>query len=73
MDILCNDFGQLTSRDIDAPRYTRGLIIAASCTIASAVVILVWKLLYRLFDGGDSGVERKFEVASASESADLKV
>jgi hypothetical protein len=44
---------------VDAPRYKRGLIIAASCTIAAAVVILAWKLLYRLFDGGDGGVEKK--------------
>lgn len=42
---------------IDAPRYRRGLIIAASCVIAGAVVILVLKLLYRIFDNGDKGVE----------------
>ena len=41
----------------DAPRYTRGLIIAAACTIAGAVVILAWKILYRLFSNGDRGVE----------------
>jgi len=43
----------------DAPRYKYGLIVAASCAIAAAVIILVWKLLYRIFDGGDSGVETK--------------
>ena len=49
--------GQQLFRAQDAPRYRRGLIIAASCVIAAAVVILVWKLLYHLFDGGDGGVE----------------
>lgn len=43
----------------DAPRYTRGLIIAASCAIAASVVILGWKVLYRILDNGDSGVEAK--------------
>jgi hypothetical protein len=33
------------------------VIIAASCVIAAAVVILVWKLLYRIFDHGDYGIE----------------
>jgi hypothetical protein len=28
-------------------------------------VILLWKLLYRLFDNGDAGVEAQFHVASA--------
>lgn len=41
---------------LDAPRYRHGLIIAASCAIAAAVVILVWKVLYRLFDGKDQGI-----------------
>lgn len=41
----------------DAPRYRSGLIIAASCAIAGAVVILSLKWLYRLFDNGDRGVE----------------
>jgi hypothetical protein len=45
----------------DAPRYRRGIIIAASCAIAAGVVILIWKLLYRLFDGGDAGVETKHD------------
>ncbi|KAH6873405.1 major facilitator superfamily domain-containing protein [Thelonectria olida] len=49
----------------DAPRYRRGLIIAASCAIAAAVVILMWKLLYRLFDGGDAGVETKHDAAES--------
>lgn len=43
----------------DAPRYKYGLIVAAACAISATVVILFWKLLYRLFDGGDSGVEVK--------------
>ena len=49
--------GQQLFRAQDAPRYRHGLIIAASCVISGAVLILAWKLLYRLFDGGDSGVE----------------
>lgn len=49
--------GQQLFQAKDAPRYKPGFITAASCVIAGAVVILVWKLLYRLFDGGDSGVE----------------
>ncbi|KAK5051365.1 hypothetical protein LTR84_003017 [Exophiala bonariae] len=54
--------GQQLFRAQDAPRYRRGLIIAASCVIAGAVVILVLKLLYRLFDHGDAGVEVKYGV-----------
>ncbi|KAK4143197.1 nicotinamide mononucleotide permease [Dichotomopilus funicola] len=49
--------GNQLFRDEDAPRYTRGLLIAAGCTIAGAVVILAWKVLYRLFSNGDRGVE----------------
>jgi MFS family permease len=49
--------GQQLFRTQDAPRYRRGLIIAASCVIAAAVLILVQKLMYRLFDGGEGGVE----------------
>lgn len=48
---------ELTLNTTDAPRYTRGLVIAAACTIAGAVVILVWKILYRFFSNGDTGVE----------------
>lgn len=51
----------------DAPRYKYGLIVAASCAIAAAVVILVWKLLYRLFDGGDSGVEAKNDLNTSED------
>lgn len=51
--------GQQLFRTQDAPRYRRGLIIAASCVIAGAVLILVQKLMYRLFDGGEGGVEVK--------------
>ncbi|RBQ79037.1 hypothetical protein FVER53590_03633 [Fusarium verticillioides] len=61
---LANFPGNQLFRTQDAPRYTRGLSIAAGCAIAAAVVILVWKLLYRLFDNGDAGVEAKFQVAS---------
>ncbi|KAJ9630375.1 hypothetical protein H2204_008440 [Knufia peltigerae] len=46
----------------DAPRYRHGLIIAASCAVAGAVVILGWKLLYRLFDHGEGGVETRYGV-----------
>lgn len=49
----------LTESVTDAPRYRRGLIIAAACVIAGAVVILVLKLLYRIFDHGDKGVEAR--------------
>ncbi|KIV94751.1 hypothetical protein PV10_02484 [Exophiala mesophila] len=60
MSIQCAGFaGQQLFRQQDAPRYQRGLIIAASCVIAGAAVILVQKLLYRLFDHGDAGVEAK--------------
>jgi len=43
------------------------LIIAASCAIAATAIILIWKLLYRLFDHGDAGVESKFRIALAEE------
>lgn len=56
---LANFPGNQLFRAKDAPRYKHGLLVAASCAIAATVVILVWKLLYRLFDGGDSGVEAK--------------
>jgi MFS family permease len=49
--------GQQLFRTQDAPRYKRGLIIAASCVLAGAALILVWKALYRLFDNGEGGVE----------------
>ncbi|KAG8408581.1 hypothetical protein J3458_019613 [Metarhizium acridum] len=55
---LANFPGNQLFRTQDAPRYKRGLIIAASCTIAASAVILVWKMLYRLLDGGDGGVEK---------------
>lgn len=57
---------------IDAPRYSRGLIIAASCTISAALVILVWKLLYRIFDHGDGGVEVTLSVAHTDEERPTK-
>ncbi|KAJ9269983.1 hypothetical protein DTO212C5_3953 [Paecilomyces variotii] len=56
---LANFPGNQLFRTQDAPRYKYGLIVAASCAIAATVVILVWKLLYRLFDDGDAGVEAK--------------
>jgi hypothetical protein len=49
--------GSQLFRQEDAPRYRNGLITAAACAIAGAVVILVWKFLYRIFDHGDGGVE----------------
>ncbi|KAH8169458.1 major facilitator superfamily protein [Sarocladium implicatum] len=70
---LANFPGSQLFRQQDAPRYTYGLTIAAGCAIAAAVVILVWKILYRMFDNGDSGVEKKFELASETESAKIKV
>ncbi|KAL2672728.1 hypothetical protein Neosp_013442 [[Neocosmospora] mangrovei] len=65
---LANFPGNQLFRTQDAPRYTRGLSIAAGCAIAAAGVILIWKLLYRLFDHGDSGVEAEFQVAPAEET-----
>ncbi|KAH8705240.1 major facilitator superfamily domain-containing protein [Talaromyces proteolyticus] len=59
---LANFPGNVLFQTQDAPRYTHGLIIAASCVIAAAVVILFWKLLYRVFDNGDRGVEAKTTV-----------
>ena len=47
----------------DAPRYRHGLVIAAACAIAGSVVILKLKLLYRILDGGDGGVETKVGVS----------
>ncbi|KAK4948612.1 hypothetical protein LTR10_012616 [Elasticomyces elasticus] len=61
--------GNQLFRTQDAPRYKHGLIIAASCAIAGAVVVLVWKLMYRLFDNGDGGVETKFGIAPVNERA----
>jgi hypothetical protein len=49
--------GQQLFRTQDAPRYRPGLIIAASCVLAGAALILVWKALYRIFDNGEGGVE----------------
>lgn len=48
----------------DAPRYSRGLVIAASCACAAAVIILVWKLLYRLFDRANMGGRGVRDIAS---------
>lgn len=39
-----------TDEFIDAPRYSRGLIIAAACAAAGAVIVLVWKGLYVLVE-----------------------
>ncbi|KAJ5614884.1 vitamin H transporter [Penicillium herquei] len=62
---LANFPGNQLFSSQDAPRYTHGLIIAASCAIAAAVVILVWKLLYRLLDGGDAALEAKNNLNSS--------
>ncbi|KGQ04389.1 putative transporter [Beauveria bassiana D1-5] len=56
---LANFPGNQLFRTQDAPRYRHGLLVAAFCAIAATVVILVWKLLYRLFDAGDCGVGAK--------------
>ncbi|KPM40394.1 hypothetical protein AK830_g6141 [Neonectria ditissima] len=70
---LANFPGNQLFRTQDAPRYKRGLVIAASCAIAGAVVILIWKLLYRLFDHGDSGVEvQSLNVADGQETPESK-
>ncbi|KAM0817683.1 putative Nicotinamide mononucleotide permease [Seiridium cardinale] len=50
----------------DAPRYTHGLSIAAGCAIAAAVVILVWKLLYHIFDHGDNGSAQEIGPSNTS-------
>ncbi|OAA58224.1 Major facilitator superfamily domain, general substrate transporter [Cordyceps fumosorosea ARSEF 2679] len=47
---LANFPGNQLFRSQDAPRYKHGLLVAAACAIAATAVILVWKLLYRLFD-----------------------
>lgn len=52
---------------VDAPRYSQGLIIAASCTTAAAALILLWKLLYRLYDCGDTGVKITASAVPADE------
>ncbi|KFY77654.1 hypothetical protein V499_03001 [Pseudogymnoascus sp. VKM F-103] len=38
--------GNQLFRQQDAPRYSRGLIIAAACAAAGAVIVLVWKGIY---------------------------
>lgn len=45
---------RMTYWNPDAPRYIYGLVIAASCTIAATIVALLWKALYRYFDGEKS-------------------
>ena len=67
LPILSSQFRDNLTCLTDAPRYKYGLIVAASCAIAAAVVILVWKLLYRLFDGGDSGVEAKNDLNTSED------
>lgn len=64
---ICNiHFGDSKSRKTDsrpdAPRYSRGLKTAAACAIAAAGVILIWKLLYRVFDHGDRGIKVEYGV-----------
>lgn len=50
--------GSQLFRQSAAPRYRHGLIIAAACAISGAVVIMLWKLVYRIFDHGDSGLNK---------------
>jgi hypothetical protein len=38
--------GNQLFRQQDAPRYSRGLIIAAACAAAGTVIVLVWKGIY---------------------------
>lgn len=64
---------RLLTGHADAPRYKRGLIIAAICALAASVVILVWKLLYRMFDNGDAGVETGQDVEAHQENSEFKV
>ncbi|OAQ98032.1 hypothetical protein LLEC1_01437 [Akanthomyces lecanii] len=68
---LANFPGNQLFRTQDAPRCRYGLLVAASCAIAATVVILVWKLLYRLFDGGDPGVEAKRDFEYRRAEADV--
>ncbi|PWI65691.1 hypothetical protein PCL_06896 [Purpureocillium lilacinum] len=70
---LANFPGNQLFRQQDAPRYKRGLIIAAICALAASVVILVWKLLYRMFDNGDAGVETRQDVEAHQENSEFKV
>lgn len=41
----------------DAPRYRFGLIVAASCTIAAAFVVGIWKLVYWTIDRRGQRIE----------------
>ncbi|UNI24976.1 hypothetical protein JDV02_010689 [Purpureocillium takamizusanense] len=70
---LANFPGNQLFRQQDAPRYKRGLVIAAVCALAASAVILVWKVLYRIFDNGDAGVEGQSEFETRQEIADIKV
>ena len=43
-------FEYLANPITDAPRYRHGLMIAAACVIAAAVLIWTWKVLYWAVD-----------------------
>ncbi|KAF4121897.1 Major Facilitator Superfamily, partial [Geosmithia morbida] len=69
---LANFPGSQLFEDSDAPRYTHGFIVAAACTIAAAVVILVWKVLYRIYDNGDTGVKSDLAEMNLRRNTDVK-
>lgn len=48
MSVIVSEY--LANLFTDAPRYRHGLIIAAACVIAAAVLIWTWKLLYWAVD-----------------------
>ncbi|KAH0350595.1 MFS general substrate transporter, partial [Aureobasidium melanogenum] len=62
---LANFPGNQLFRSQDAPRYSPGLKTAAGCAIAAAGVVLIWKVLYRVFDNGDSVVKVQYGIDPA--------
>ncbi|KFY14938.1 hypothetical protein V491_05856 [Pseudogymnoascus sp. VKM F-3775] len=62
--------GNQLFRQQDAPRYTRGLIIAAACAAAGVVIVLVWKGLYAILKRRqDKGTVNAPESTQSIESA----
>ena len=62
--------GNQLFRQQDAPRYTRGLIIAAACAAAGVVIVLVWKGLYAILKRRqDKGTVNSPESTQSIESA----
>lgn len=55
--------GSNVFQSTDAPRYTHGLVICGACTAAAGVVVLVWKVLYRLEDRRAVSVREELPVS----------